>query len=273
MVAFDFSICMKALLYHTNKKVLVAESWNELTTKQYVKIVQLLHAGIENDVEALEKALYILSKKLLLNFFFIPADIRMRMHEHAAWIFDQKDITKQLLPSYKNFYGPADDFDNLRMKEFHAAEMAAYRLDQEKDVDALNELVAVLYRPGKKNYDTKRNVDGDIRIVYNANETELFKQKVKKWPLNIKRAIFMWYDGCRQQLEDLYPLAFESDGKTSAKNYYDGMYGIMRGIAEKKTYGNFDEVGELYVHLAFKEIHETKLEEAELKRLHPELYK
>lgn len=264
---------MKALCYDKNKKVVVAENWNELTTKQFLQIVKLLHVGISDEIEALEKALFILSKKVLLKFFFIPADMRVRMHEHVEWIFEQKGITKQFIPCYKNFYGPADDFDNLRMKEFHAAEMAFYILQQEQNIDALNELIAVLYRPGKKNYDTKRNIDDDIRIAYNHNETAFIKRKIKRWPLNIKRAILMWYHGCRQNLEETYKPVFEDNKAGSSKDYYDGMYGMMRGIAEKKTYGDFNEVGELYVHLAFKEINETKLEERELQLLYPELYK
>lgn len=267
------NIKMKALCYDKNKEVVVAENWNELTTKQYLKIVKLLHAGIADETEAFEKVLYILSKKSLLRFFFIPADMRLRMHEHVEWIFEQKGITKQFLARYKNFYGPAEDFENLRMKEFHAAEMAVYILKQEQDIDSLNELIAVLYRPGKKNYDTKRDTDGDIRITYNPNETAFFKRTIKHWPLHIKRAILMWYHGCRQNLEETYPLVFENNDSGSSKDYYDGMYGMMRGIAEKKTYGDFDAVGELYVHLAFKEINETKMEELELQHKYPELYK
>lgn len=265
---------MKALYYTDKfKKLIVAEEWNELSRAQYLRIVQLLHAGIADADEALQKALYIISNKTLLAFFLVPLDMRMIMQQHAEWIFDKKNyLTNQLVPKFKKFYGPASDFDNLRMKEFHAAEMAFYRLKEEEDVDALNELVAILYRPAKEKYDHKRNAEGDIRIAYNENETEFFKRKIKRWPLNVKRAILMWYDGCRQQLEEIYKPAFDNDGAGTYKNYYDGMYGMMRGIAEKKTYGDFNQVGELFVHLAFKEIAETKLEEAELKRMHPELY-
>lgn len=266
------NIYMVNLLYDKNKKVVVAENYNELTTKQYLKIVKLLHAGISNELEALDKALFIVSNKSFVKFFMINAYARSLMHEHIIWVFEQKEITKQHLTSYKNFFGPADDFENLRMKEFHAAEMAFYKLSEEQGIDYLNELIAILYRPAKKDYDLKRNVDGDVRICFNTNETEFFKYKIKRWPLNIKRAILMWYHGCRQQLEENYKPVFEGN-QTSYKNYYDGMYGMMRSIAEKKTYGNFDEVGDLYVHLAFKEIVETKLEEDELKRQYSDLYK
>ena len=264
---------MKALWYNKNKKVVIAETWNEITTNQFLRIVKLLHAGIVDEHLALDKSLHILSNKLMVFFFFIPVDTRQRMHEHCAWVFNQKDLSNQLLPKYRNFYGPADEFDNLCMKEFHAAEMAYYRLNEEKNINHLNELIAILYRPAKKNYDHKRNPDGDARIAYNPNETEWIIKKVKRWPLNMKRAILMWYDGCRQQLEDMYQPAFHNDGTTSSKNYYDGMYGMIRGIAEKKTYGDFDKVGNMNVHLAFKEIIETKLEEEDLKNKYPTLYK
>ena len=264
---------MKALWYHKNKKVVIAESWDEITTKQYLKIVKLLHAGILDPNLASDKALYILSGIPLLFFFLIPVEIRQRMHEHCAWIFTQKNLSKQLLPSYKKFFGPASEFDNLTMNEHHAAEMAYYGLKQEIHIDYLNELIAILYRPGKKDYDRKLNPDGDERIAFNPNETEWIKKKIKKWPLNIKRAILMWYDGCRQQLEEMYQPAFNAAEGGNAKDYYDGMYGMMRGIAEKKTYGDFKDVGNMNVHLAYKEILETKFEEEDLKNRYPELYK
>ena len=82
----------------------------------------------------------------------------------------------------------------------------------------------------------------------------------------------MWYTGCRAHLRELHPAAFEG-GDTSYKNYYDGMYGMMRGIAEKNTYGDFDKVADMYVHYAMKEITATKEDEDELKRRYPNLYK
>src|SRR5690242_18041402 len=115
---------MKELVYgKEQKKITVAENWNEVSAHQYLQLVKLLHSGITDADVAMDKALFIMSNKSLYHFLRIPTDIRLRCYEHVQWVFppsvdgqqstvDQL-ITKQHLPKFRDFYGPESSFDNL----------------------------------------------------------------------------------------------------------------------------------------------------------------
>ena len=169
-------------------------------------------------------------------------------------VFEKEASGQQLLPVYKKYYGPAADFDNLRMKEFHFSENYYGELTTDADNDeALNNLVAVLYRPAKKKYDTVKNVDGDIRIHFNHNETAYHAKQIARWPEAVKQAIFLWYHTCRMELIDNNKTAFSvpDDGYTS--EFDTGIYGMMRMLAGDKL-GSITAVEEMYVHTAILEV-------------------
>jgi hypothetical protein len=261
---------MVDLIYHKKqKKISIAQSWDEITAEQYINIVKLLHAGITDEDMALDKALYILAGRSLFSFLRIPLDIRMRCYDHILWIFKKQEITKQFLPFYSGLYGPESEFNNLSMAEFHHSEMAYYRLTHEEDedemADALNELVAILYRGGKPMpYDKNRNSEGDMRIPFLFGDIDWHKKKVKRWPMHVKQSILLWYDGCRQLLITEYPTAFKGD--KADDGYFDGMYGMLRSIASDGKHGNFEKVEQMLVHNAFREIVESIEEAKELER-------
>src|SRR3954468_21963020 len=119
---------MKNLLYNNPiKSIEVPESWDELTTEQYLRIVQLLHSGITDKDILIDKALHILSGKSLYRFLRIPLDTRLAAYQHITWIFEkQLEITKQFIPYYDGLYGPDSEFNNLKLAEFHEADMAFY---------------------------------------------------------------------------------------------------------------------------------------------------
>jgi hypothetical protein len=258
---------MLRLVYNKkNKSITIPQSWNEVSCKQFLMLVKLLHSAIEDKEIASDRALHILSNKCLLVFLMISPETRSRCWQHVQWVFKKQNITTQLLDKYKGLYGPASEFGNVLMCEFHHTEMAYHGLmhgDDEEKEDALNELVAILFRECKKEpYDLKRNPDGDVRIEFAYGDIEWHKKKVKRWPLNIKRAILIWYDACREQLRENNPSAFQ--GKASDADYYDGLYGVIRNIAADGKHGKFDDVEQMNVHNAFKEIVESIREAKEL---------
>jgi hypothetical protein len=258
---------MKALYYNrTLNKIVIPEKWNELSKQQLLKIVALFNSAITEPELACDKALYILSGRSLYSFLRIPVDIRMTMHEHVMWVFEEQSLTEQLIPKYDGLYGPDSEFNNLQLAEFHHAEMACYRYIHEKDEDALNELIAILYREPKKKkkYNRKRNAEGDLRIPFSFAEIEWHKRKVKHWPVNVKQAIMIGYDACRQMIVRDYHAAFNSD-EINTKDYFDGMFGIIRNLSGDK-YGSFKDVEQLLVHNAFMEVVLCIDEAEELKR-------
>lgn len=259
---------MKELFYDKSKSLVVAENWEEVSCSQFIALSKLIHQGIDDLAFACDKALYILSNKWLVKFHMIPLDIRLRMHKYVEWVFQSVKTTKQPLVKYRGLYGPADNFENLIMAEFHHTETAYHKVINDEDkMSALDELVAILFREPKpkKTYNRKRNVDGDVRVDFSFADIQYHQRKIKRWPLYIKEAIMLWYDACREELRLLYPTAFDSDTGSSS-NYYEGLYNTIRSIAKGGTYGNFDKVEKMNVHPAFMEITESIEEAQELER-------
>ncbi len=254
---------MRRLIYSKRQKeITVPEGWEELTAKQFIALAGILHNGEHENIKY-DRALLAVCGKSLLRFLFIPLEIRLRCYDHISWIFESQEVTKQLLPVYGGLYGPASDFDNLILAELHHTETAYYNLTKENDAAALDELVAILYREAKPDYDVKRDKDGDVRVPFAYGDIAYHKALVARWPMAVKQAILLWYDGCRQSLVTQYPPAFE--GAETSDNYYNGLYGMIRSLSGDK-YGDFEKVNHLFIHIAFLEIVESKKEEAELKR-------
>jgi len=166
--------------------------------------------------------------------------------EHVKWILEENTLTQQLIPKYKGFYGPDGHFDNLRMNEFNHAEMAYHLLVQEKDITHLDQLVAILYRQGKTGYDHERNPDGDNRIPFNFGDISWHKKRVAQWPLSVKQAIMLWYDGCRLFMLNNYPLIFPKK-ESGPANLNEGLFALMHSVAGDK-YGTFEDVENSFVH-------------------------
>lgn len=270
-------------LHYSKKTYTLPESLNELSDKQLIAIAGLQHSEEAEDVAKL-KALQILLGYSTLRFALLPADLKERMtaarpnprseaspqpsppgegelkYGFVDFVFSENKLTEQIIPTYKGYYGPAKEFDNLTLAEFHNTEVNYHLLvngeEDEKD-EALNNIVAVLYRKPKPNYDNKRDPDGDIRLAFNANEMAFYAKKVAKWPLNVKLAVLMYYDGCRQYLANQYNQIFGGSGSDDNRA---GLFGIMRGLAGTK-YGDFDKIEHLNIHTAMSDL-EEQIEEA-----------
>lgn len=232
----------------------IAEYAHELTATQYIKLAPILfHGG--DEIECKVKALRVLSGLSVYRWMRLRPEVINQCLAYVDWVFDAAapvKITKQLLPEYKGYYGPASEFDNLKMSEFHFAELH-YKEMINGDEAALNSLVAVLYRKPKKNYNTKLNADGDIRVAFNANEMAYYANKIAKWPANVKQAIFLWYDACRQELIENNPLVFKDQGSDFISQFDTGLYGMIRSLAGQKL-GTIEHIEDMYVHTAMLEI-------------------
>ena len=254
---------MQYIHYEKRKPLVLPGEWEEVNSKQLKRLAVLLHSGLESNL-AKQKALQILSGKSALFFLLMPLDLRHRAQPYAEWVFGKIDLTIQLLPKYKNFYGPDSDFGNLSMVEFHYTEMSYSDLIRTKDEKYLVELIAVLYREGKSDYDYKRNVEGDFRKPFSHGLFEYGQRKIAKWPTAVKLAILLWYDGCRQSLVKGYPDIYPKKDKPT-HNKFEGLYKMMRSVAGDR-YGTIPEVEKMSVHTAHLEISCMLEEQALMKK-------
>lgn len=252
---------MVAISYR-KKTYVLPTSYNELTGKQLIQLAPLLAAKEDPMLISLQ-VLRILLGMGKIRFFFLSLDMRNRMLDHISWVFDDNTLTAQLIPVYKRFYGPKAEFDNLTLGEYHCTEIYYAMLLHHPDQKVMDALVAVLYRRAKNWYNHRLDKDGDCRRVFNENEIEYWAGQIANWPLEVKQAIVLWYDGCRQHMIKLYPKVFKkpSDDDVGDENE-KGMFGIMRGLADGAKYGSFESVKKLNLHTALMEM-EKLVEEIE----------
>lgn len=129
-------------------------------------------------------------------------------------------LTKNLLPAIECcgwlFYGPADGLSNLTFDEFINAE-TYYEAFFDGEPDALNKLIAVLYRqfngylPGNVNY------RGDSRIAFNDFNIDTDAKTIAHMPDHVKRAILWYYEGCKLHLGELFPYIFRKPSTSGKK--------------------------------------------------------
>lgn len=259
---------MLELRYH-KKTFLLPENYNELTGDQLLQVNALLLLELPLPVLRL-KLLQVLLNIGQFSFFMLPADMKHRIlyHNHSLsgymvdeesksaieWLFEEKEhLTEQLLPVYNGYYGPKKEFDNLTVKEFHVCEIAYSDYLQERNEEHIDKLVAVLYRPAKKDYDFILDKDGDARIFFNPNELPYYTGIVSKWPAAAKMAILSFYDGNREYVKSLYEEVFNAPQEKGSADGEAGMYDVIRNLAGTK-YGTFKDVEELLLHDVLHEI-------------------
>ncbi|RYZ62350.1 MAG: hypothetical protein EOO14_02530 [Chitinophagaceae bacterium] len=248
-----------------NKKTYsVPTTWNELTAKQVVKVVDLLSR--ETDVhEGYLRLLKILTGMSWWRFINTKAERFADFFYLVEFLVKENTLTKNLLPKYRGFVGAADDFENLLMCEFAYTEDFFLRWkEDETNETLLNQLVAVLYRKPKRFYNERTNKDGDARQPFNEYLSRYHAgAAIGSWPLKTKRAIAVWYDGCRTKMMKDFPNVFNGSGGEPAKY---GLVSIMRNVAEKGVHGNFKEVEKLHVRMVMLELDEMMTEVQKIKQ-------
>lgn len=236
----------------------IPTAWDELSRKQLLGVISILYRNGELNTTLLQ-LFRILSGMNWLRFFLTKASDMMDFFYLVFFLVNETGPTKNIIKEHKGFHGPADDFNNLTGAEFIFSEdfYFAFVASEHKDDNALNELVAILYRPGKRNYDYKINPAGDTRQPYNQNISSFFaKARIKKWNRDLKLCIFHWYQACREKMLKGIP-----KGKSTEPAKY-GLLSVMRTIAETGIHGDFEKVQQMYVKMWVMELNE-KMAEAE----------
>jgi hypothetical protein len=269
------------------KTYIVPGSFNELTRHQLIKL-----AGIVNvNIEAGKKKLHVLMALLnvgrnpfttFLFRFRIKAPHVVDMFPAAEWALKDPDLTKQLIPSiripysFKKLYGPADHMKNLVFIEFIKAENNYNKFRKTGKIENLDNLVAILYRPKKENYEpTSPNHDGDIRERYNDYTFELRAKQIRRLDIRIKLAIMMHFYGSRQFIigRKQFSHVFTSETKGKVEKS-EGKYtweNVLTDLAEHVQY--IDDVAYTHLYtvliLINDKIHKNKEQMKAIKKSNP----
>ena len=195
----------------------VPATWNELTPAQVLRAVHVLFTpASEADLQArLICVLLNLWKHPRRAWLFIRMawlDIEQFRRLTHFLIHEQARLCVQKFPRLRvrwwrrPWYGPGDVLQGLTFTEWIDAEAALFRFRQTQDVQHLNRLVAVLYRPGRQAPDAST---GDRRPPYAQHELAARTLLAGQLPLDVRRAILMYYDGCRQVYIEQFPEVFD----------------------------------------------------------------
>ena len=273
----------------------VPETWNELSKEQLLQVMELLYKKDYPLENALLKLLKILTNMSWWAFFRAPVTTVQRYKfrwknfrlslgealflskvEHTGleeflylsdFLITANELTKNLLPQYRGFYGPAAEMYNVTMDEFVFSEDFYMQWAETKDDETpLNELVAVLYRPARLKYNKEKNEKGDIRIAFNENLCSYYaKTEICHWPLNVKTSIAQFYQACRDKWIHDNPDVFEGGTRDTPAQY--GMISVMRGVAKSGVHGStIEDVGRCYVNAILMELNELVQEAREHER-------
>lgn len=202
----------------------VPTAWHELSRRQLEAVATALY---ECQGEALIRAL--LAALMSWPRWLAPAILTpayCQQHAHLVqFLLDDVAIAEQLIPSVRpawwrgRLFGPAAKLANVQFLEFVFADslfMAAIR--PKADGKVLDQFVATLYRPQRAGYNpTAPDYGGDRRQDFNRHLIEHHAAAVARLPLATKRAILLWYRGCRRLLEERYEDLFDKRGPTSNK--------------------------------------------------------
>src|SRR5690606_28703508 len=131
----------------------VPTEWNELTAEQLIEVMETVYLRQYEPLVMLMKLMKIIFSLSYRKFF------KMKVEDQEEYLYlvqflldDPVLLTKQIIPEYKNLYGPSDEIGNMTMAEFTFSEHYYMEWQENrKDEALLNNLVAVLYRQGKKN--------------------------------------------------------------------------------------------------------------------------
>jgi hypothetical protein len=277
-------------LYYHNRIYPVPGSWNELSPKQLLRIVKLLYSSSSVEVGKL-KLFCILSgwsylRIAIVTRLFTDKHLDARIHllslperkikqlnfltqlyaaidEFPNFLLGQEfvDLTINKIPKYKNYYGPSDQLSNITIAEFTMTEMCfiKWKRSEGKEILALNELVAILYRPRR----ASASDSADVRVPFDPELTRLHLPVVAKWPNAVRIAIAIFYESCRSSKLQSNSDLFSDDDGTDQPLF--GLWSLMRNVAKSGHFGDMDKVQNQYLDVILMELHEVKAEAEKLK--------
>lgn len=258
-------------------KINTPSSWNELSRQQLIEMAKyfdLVRLKLKHSVEITAerimltivmlgiKPLNIFSKKRNI-FFSLDPDQVYDLVKMNDFLFLKNDLTKSIIRyvriGFKRYYAPSDGLKNISGREFAFADTFFLSYYNTRHIKWLDKMIAVLYRPAKKNFNpTALSYDGDIRQPFNNHLLEYYEGKISRINIYVKKAILLYYMGCRQAIVKRYPDIFSSSNQSKASGG-GGWLDVYRGLAGPK-FGDIEKTMDRRLFLLFAELQEIAAE-------------
>lgn len=184
----------------------IATKWNDLEWRQVKEVAGLIFSNY--NIYMLKLLLVkAIGRIPMIAFKWLSDEDKLYLTDQVNWAtsLEKLNLTKNLLPYYKELAGPDDKLGNITIDEFGFADRCFGKYLDTKRIEELNRLVAILYRKRKKGEVT----DGDVRVAFNHHVIERDALVVAKWNNDVKHAILLWFWGCRNLIVNVHKEKFK----------------------------------------------------------------
>ena len=244
----------------------IPEYWEELMPKQFNYLLRKIFVMMRNDIITKEDVLTDFADYLCGRNYSVSLSKRINhlllvntASDLLKWIFVENEeevifdfcTVQNLIPKFKKLIGPQSAGYDLRFGEYRKAcwMYNAYTINH--DMDSLDGLVGILYRPSTS-LRYRNTFNGDFREPFNEHLIGKYASRVKHWPEYIKWGIYLWFgyfckylmtgefyiDGTEVSFAPLFQSGGDPDGKSDESL---GMTSVLFSLAESRTFGNVDE--------------------------------
>lgn len=176
----------------------------------------------------------------------------------TSFIIEENYLTKNPLPTITikghKLVGPSDRMASITGFEFAFADSQYLKYHKTKDIDALNTLIAILYR---KAGDAEK---GEIQEPFNHKLVSNYKKIVQGLSSADKQLILLFYIGSRNKIVENNREVFTQENSNSAENntWIDVIMAMSAG-----KFGTFNETGSMDFHILLKELANIKKQKSQ----------
>ncbi|CAL2105481.1 conserved hypothetical protein [Tenacibaculum sp. 190524A02b] len=239
----------------------ISNKWNDLNFWQLQKIADVLYSDKPEKITNFLLVSYLFirkpSVKNVLKFLYLLFNVPFsELKKHCDFLYNETNFTK-FLPELKNLKGPYDRLANLTIEEFSYADLFYYNWATTKDLQDLNRLVCVLYRPVDKATKERR--------TFKKEELAKHSTIIEALPKSIKLVVAMAYQGSRELIINRSKNVFSSGKK---KTPYIPFSKIVNEMArsENQPFGDFYKTKSANVHDFFELLDEERKSQKERER-------
>ena len=248
-------------------------SWNELTGKQLVHVAKLIREGI-TVVDFKVKILFSFLKiKFRLFKKMNPEDVYF-LGETLEFLIKDVNLTKNLIPRIKRYYGPDDSLRNITFGEFIRVQMAIESFNKDKNEDSLNNMLAVIYRPRKFAWWIRKylHVSTDCRLKLLDRTCPKRTRAMGKVDYSVKYAVLLFVTGVFNSLPGKFPNVYKTKAKNEEKK--SGWIDVIISLADGKTDDeSLERIYNSNMYNVFYGLEKNATEYLKFKMDHPDLFK
>jgi len=265
------------LIINDSKTHLIPESWDELSTDQYLVLINNINS-YEDQSEVINTLLFsiihpsIFSAITIWHGFdaeeYLAKELLEEVHPLLQWIFDKPKFSKVPIPQLTidgtTLVSPKAGLINITGAEIVMLEYFRTAYEITKELHFLHKLVAVLYRP-YNTVDAERINRGDDRVAFNDNLIDKYALLISKSEKSNIFGIYFWYCAVMAYKYEQYSDVFSSEPSHKAKDPEEWRH-IIRSLRNNKM-GNQKEVNEAYIGDILYEMRKLEEEARELEKL------